>query len=258
MSSDTAIRCGVLIGVSAGDSQEDLIRCLRSVLAQSDVFDVTIFVAMETGLKIEHLPDLKFPNNVTLKIIDVQAATNLSVKLNRLIEEVQKTNIHYLFRLDPDDEMLPGRMATQVEGLLHSGLDALGTSAVVVVGKSGIQLKKRVRKTVNFDDLLKTNQFLHPTMAFRPDFFIKYGRYDEKLNRAQDWELWLRAMARGAKMGNLSRATTRIKINSATLTRRRDTSVIDKEILGKWGRRLSARHALKVFLRNLLFRVFGR
>ena len=59
-------------------------------------------------------------------------------------------------------------------------------------------------------------------------------------------------------MGNLSRATTRIKINSATLTRRRDTSVIDKEILGRWGRRLSAHHALKVFLRNLLFRVFGR
>ena len=89
MSSDTAIRCG-LIGVSAGDSQEDLISCLRSVIAQSDVFDVTIFVAMETGLKIEHLPDLKFPSNVTLKIIDVQAVTNLSVKLNRLIEEVRK------------------------------------------------------------------------------------------------------------------------------------------------------------------------
>lgn len=261
MAGDQQITCGVLIGVSLGDSEEDLMRCLRSVLEQSvngDEFLIIIFLAVERVIQLPKLGDLDLPNNISLQISRVDRDTNLSEKMNRLLDETNNFNLDLIFRLDPDDEMLPHRVATQAKALLQSGHNAMGSSANITYAGTRLKFKKRVKKHVTFKDLLTTNQFLHPTMIFRADFFERYGRYDESLDRAQDWDLWLRAMSQGASMANLATTTTTINVDSGTVARRRETSVIDKKILNRWGIAPGGRHTLKVVFRELLFRFLGK
>ncbi len=261
MAGDQKIKCGVLIGVSLGDSEEDLMRCLRSVLEQSvsgDEFLIIIFLAVERVAQLPNLGDFDLPSNISLQITEIDRGTNLSEKMNRLLDETNKFDLDLIFRLDPDDEMLPHRVATQANALLQSGHNAMGSSANIAYAGTGFKFKKRVKQRVTFKDLLTTNQFLHPTMIFRADFFERYGRYDEGLDRAQDWDLWLRAMSPGANMGNLAATTTIINVDSGTVARRRETSVIDKRILNKWGTAPGRRHTLKVILREILFRFLGK
>lgn len=41
--------------------------------------------------------------------------------------------------------------------------------------------------------MLLTNQFVQSSVLMRKDVFIKAGRFDEKMNLCEDYDLWLRA-----------------------------------------------------------------
>ena len=53
--------------------------------------------------------------------------------------------------------------------------------------------------------LKKSNCIIHPTIMVRANFFCNYGLYNESFLRAQDYELWLRALKKGAIFGALNK-----------------------------------------------------
>ncbi len=65
--------------------------------------------------------------------------------------------------------------------------------------------------------MLLTNQFVQSSVLMRKDVFIKAGRFDEKMNLCEDYDLWLRAW-KYAKMGNVPEYCTQYMVRLSNTT----------------------------------------
>jgi glycosyltransferase involved in cell wall biosynthesis len=102
-------------------------------------------------------------------------------------------------RIDGDDRSMRERLERQVVFMdEHPEISVVGTASVVV-DKSGRTWGVSRRPELH-DDLArrmyKECPFRHPSVMMRRDFLVALGGYDERLRRAQDLDLWLRAYRR--------------------------------------------------------------
>jgi glycosyltransferase EpsE len=136
-----------------------------------------------------------------IKVLESEKKSCLAANLNTAIGMAKGD---FIARMDTDDECMPERLNEQVQFMNKNPLiDILGTSYVEIDGK-----KSTFTSMPQLDSEIKERGFLksmfcHPTVMFRPAILSLLGGYDAKLLRAQDKDLWLRAVARGAKFHNL-------------------------------------------------------
>lgn len=120
------------------------------------------------------------------------SAGNLASALNRGLREARA---NLVARMDADDECPPGRIAAQVAAMERSpDLAALGC-AWEVADPHGEVLGVRTPPADPRESawrLLIDNPFAHGSMLLRRDAVLAAGGYDESLDRAQDYDLWLR------------------------------------------------------------------
>ena len=110
---------------------------------------------------------------------------NLAYRLNQ-ISILADTK--YLARMDADDIMHPERIQKQVEILeKHPNIDVLGTNAYVIDDENKIT---GVRRNIE-NKIEKTSSFIHPSIMGKTSWF-RENKYDEKMLRSQDAELWYR------------------------------------------------------------------
>ncbi len=117
---------------------------------------------------------------------------NLAAALNLGLREARG---EFVARMDADDECPPERIARQVAFLKeHPTVGAVGC-AYDVVGPEGGRLFT-VRPPTDAAEsrwrLMLGNCFAHGSMLLRKRAVMEVGGYDEKCQRAQDFELWLR------------------------------------------------------------------
>jgi glycosyltransferase involved in cell wall biosynthesis len=104
-----------------------------------------------------------------------------------------------LARTDADDASMPERLERQVKFMeSHPEVAVLGTGAELV-DKKGRFLGMGFRPEQH-DALVKNiyreNPFMHSSVMLRKNFYEAMGGYDERLRRAQDYDLWLRSYRR--------------------------------------------------------------
>jgi glycosyltransferase involved in cell wall biosynthesis len=123
-------------------------------------------------------------------------------------------------RMDADDHSYPDRFARQVEFMAsHPEVQVLGTAAELC-DEDGEPLST-VSLPAEHDRLharrYANTPVFHPSVMVRREVLERLGGYDERLLRAQDVDLWLRAFAAGVRFANLSEPLIRYR------TRRRPT-----------------------------------
>ena len=120
---------------------------------------------------------------------------------------IRHSRFPYLARIDADDICYHDRLQIQFNFLQNNPeIDILGSNAVLIdeagvkVGQTDIPL--------GHDEILSAiryrNPMLHPTVIMKRDVFECLNGYDEKLRKAQDLDLWQRAVMSGYVFGNLS------------------------------------------------------
>lgn len=115
-------------------------------------------------------------------------------------------NADYIARVDSDDIQLPNRLSEQVNYLeSNPEVDILYSSAYMKSSKKVSKLNIPTSHKDISSILKKTNCILHPTVMFRKSFFEKYGLYNPTFRRAQDYELWLRALKKGAVFNGINK-----------------------------------------------------
>ena len=117
-------------------------------------------------------------------------------------------------RMDADDESLPDRLQLQVEFMgSHPEVAVLGGGAELI-DETGCRLGLALRPEHHEElvrRILKENPLIHPTVMLRRAFLKTMGGYDDRLRRAQDYDLWLRAY-RQFRFHNLQRPLIRFRV----------------------------------------------
>lgn len=111
------------------------------------------------------------------------------------------TDSRFVARMDGDDVCLPGRFRRQLAILRRGGVDFLFSSTVSFRSEP-LRLRPTLPARITAEavplHLLVTNLLCHPSMTATRDSLDRAGGY--RSTPAEDYDLWLRAASRGARM----------------------------------------------------------
>jgi glycosyltransferase involved in cell wall biosynthesis len=154
-----------------------------------------------------------------LKTIRIEENVGLAKALNTGIYHC-KYNI--IARMDTDDIAMPGRFKEQLEFMKINNIDMCGTNAIVINENSLEIGVKKLPQIITFRSLLKRCDIIHPSAMFKKDFFSKYGVYNLKFRKSQDYDLWLRAAQKGAKIMNMDKELIKLRVTKDLVIRRKN------------------------------------
>ncbi|MEN3971602.1 glycosyltransferase [Sphingomicrobium sp. XHP0235] len=184
----------VTIGLPFMDPGDCLAEAVRSVFAQTHAdWELILIDDGSTDQSLERVRSIDDPR---VQVISDGANKGLAARLNQ-IADLARGEI--ICRMDADDLMMPDRLARQLavlDGLPEVDVLATGNFSI---DDEGALVGLRDRLHVEFDvlGLLSGSQgLLHPTCMFRRDWALRH-RYDPARRRAQDLDLWVRAVSAG-------------------------------------------------------------
>jgi glycosyltransferase involved in cell wall biosynthesis len=129
---------------------------------------------------------------------------------------------NYIARMDSDDVMHPERLQRQVENLeLHPDIGVLATFVDLVNADgetTGMwDIDRATADEASISAMLpRTNCIAHPSVMIRRSALGEM-RYDPRQQGAEDWDLWLRMLARGALFAKLPEALLKYRIHPTSI-----------------------------------------
>ncbi|MFT3970260.1 MAG: glycosyltransferase family A protein [Micropruina sp.] len=200
----------VLIPVHNG--AEHLTVALASVFEQDFAdFEVLVVDDGSTDATPQLLADCADPR---LRVLRLER-TGLVGGLNRGLDEARGDLIA---RLDADDEMLPGRLARQVEQFRRDpGLVAAGSDYLLFGALTGVVRTPREDRECRAH-LVFGSPIAHPAVMLRADALRAHGvRYRDEYPHAEDFKLFSELAAVGA-LANLVEPGLRYRIHPAQVS----------------------------------------
>lgn len=187
--------------MSVYNSISTLEKCLESIFSQSyrewHMFIVDDGSNDGSGFLLNKIKDKR------VTILKNKVNRGLAYSLNKAI---RLCDAELIARVDSDDIQHIDRLENQVIYMRENPKVDLLCSAAYIKNSKGC--KKLIMPTSHKEissRLKKSNCIIHPTIMVRANFFLNYGLYNETFRRAQDYELWLRALKKGARFGALNK-----------------------------------------------------
>jgi glycosyltransferase involved in cell wall biosynthesis len=131
----------------------------------------------------------------------------------------------FLLILDADDVYLPPRLEALGDlALARPDLDILTTDGYLVVGERRLRRVYDRGWRFEVDDqpraILERN-FVFGLAAVRRERFREHGGFDESIRWTTDWDLWLRMIMDGSKVGAVAEPLALYRLREGSLTSRR-------------------------------------
>lgn len=140
-----------------------------------------------------------------VRILESPESVGPGAAMQRLIEATDST---YIARMDADDVCFPWRYAVQLRAL-RNGFCDYSFSTVVAFRTGPTRVRPELPLSIHPDvmplHLAMTNLISQPSMTARRTSIIAAGGYRAML--ASDYDLWLRACARGQRLARSGVAT---------------------------------------------------
>lgn len=121
----------------------------------------------------------------------------------------------YIARMDGDDICVPDRLALQAAHLeAHPDVGILGGNIEVMTDKGETLSVRRYKKSLEEIKRIAfiRNPLAQPTVMMRRSVLDLIGLYDPQYRKAEDYELWLRALKRGVIIENLDKVLIRYRV----------------------------------------------
>lgn len=217
----------ILMSLYDGESETNLEQCLQSIAEQTlipdeiiIVFDGVIRVELvricQEYSKILNVIIIKLPHNVGL-------GKALNIGLTHCSNEI-------IARMDTDDICLPRRFELQIKSFVKDDLDLVGSSIVEFDDANNRREKKL---PITFDEIKefskKKNPFNHMTVVFKKTSVLSVGSYKHHYYM-EDYNLWLRMIAKNMKVANLNEVTVDARVGISTIYKRRGWGYICSEV----------------------------
>ena len=122
----------------------------------------------------------------------------------------------YIARQDADDISLSERLATQLEYLESRGLDLVSSDFVGFDDTGDLHVSRpSAKRFLLLRSLVLGNNLAHGTFFFRR---LPALVYDEHFHYSQDFELWLRSVRTGRRVGIVAAVLARIRKHPGNLS----------------------------------------
>lgn len=150
---------------------------------------------------------------------------------NALNVGIDKASRNYIARIDPDDVVLPERLAMQLAVLEAGDADVVGSNAIIFQSNGSVEVGLS-----NFprdhDDIERTirrgeHGVLHPTVTARAELF-KAHPYVQGNVPAEDYDIFARMLHAGARFHNLQVPLLRYRIHQRSASNVLPFSTIQK------------------------------
>lgn len=202
-------KVSVILAVKNGDLF--LKDAIKSILVQT--FKNYEFLIIDDN-SIDKTPEiLKSFKDPRIKIFTNQKHLGLTKSLNIALK---KAKGEFIARMDTDDVSKPERLKTELEFLEKNPKIALVGSWVDLINSQGQKLSTKklpIKYSEIKKNLIKANQFYHPTLMIRKNVLKTIGFYDEKYQYSQDYELVLR-IASKYTVANIPKPLLYYRVNS--------------------------------------------
>lgn len=178
----------VTIGIPMYNAERFLRKTLASVLNQTySNFELIITDDGSTDASVNIVKSFDDPR---IQLIADGENHGISFRLN---QQINLAKGKYFVRMDADDIMFPQRLEKQISYLENNpDVDVVGSSAVIIDDDNKVIGYRNSMLPPTYEGALKIITFIHPTIAGKIEWFKKYG-YNENLNGAEDFDLWLRS-----------------------------------------------------------------
>ncbi|MEQ5075678.1 glycosyltransferase [Providencia alcalifaciens] len=223
----------VLLSVYKNEKASFLEHALISLLVGQTLQPAEV-VLIEDGPLTTDLYDLienwknQFPN--ILRTVSLEKNEGLGRALNIGLTHCK---YNWVFRMDTDDYCLPDRFEKQVKYIRDN-------PDIVLLGSSTEEFDSHLEKSLGLrnpptshNEILyyakKRNPFNHMTVAFRKDVIQQVGGYQHHLYM-EDYNLWIRVIAAGHKVANLSDVLVNVRGGDSMIKRRKGLVYIKSEL----------------------------
>lgn len=221
------MKFSVLIPVYKNDRPEQITECLRSIENQTlKANEVLILVDGPVSEEIRHVI-----NNSPFTAHYFERNRGLPFVLN---EGIKLARNEHIFRMDADDIAVPLRFEKQIGFFKNNPETALLGGQIQEFLESKDQLKGKRLVPLKARDIIRfsrwRNPFNHPTVAFKKSIIEALGGYDTKAAYFEDYELWIRIIAKGYPVANLPEVLCYMRINTAFIQRRAGLNYLKSEL----------------------------
>ena len=215
----------VSVVMPAYNAEKYISEAIESILNQT--FTDFEFIIIDDGSIDDTVGIINYYNDDRIRLIQNEVNLGVAQTLNKGIE---LSRGQYIARMDADDISLPTRFEKQV-AFLDVNPD------VAVVG-SDIELFGMVNEKRSFSskhddlkvELLFNNCFAHPSVMLNHKFFgSKKLLYNPKVNKMEDYDLWVRA-AISNKLACISEVLLRYRVHPNQVTQSHSQEVFDQYI----------------------------
>lgn len=190
---------------------------LDSVLAQTFTnFEV---IAIDDGSTDDSQAILRATRDPRIRVVEHRHNRGLIATLNEGIELARGP---YIARLDSDDLMHPDRLSIQVKAMEEDTGMAVLASFVRTVNEDGEPVGEWAVDRAAMDEasiramLPRTNCIAHPSVMIRRSA-LGALRYDPRQTGHEDWDLWLRMLAKGLRFAKVPESLVDYRIHSASI-----------------------------------------
>lgn len=183
----------ISIGISVYNAEKYLGSAIYSVLNQS--YPYWELIVIDDGSTDNSLEIAKqyAKNDSRIRIICDGKNKKLPNRLNQIIDEAKYS---YIARMDADDIMHPQRLEKQLDFLeSNKDYDLVSTGLISIDDNNKVKGYRKVDYLYDdFNSIKASYPIVHPSIMAHRSWF-KRNIYSEEYSRAEDFELWSRAIS---------------------------------------------------------------
>lgn len=184
----------ISIGMPFYNAQQYLGYAIESVLSQT--YEKWELVLVDDGSSDNSLAiaNMYAEEDSRIRVISDGLNKKLPARLNQLIDE---SKYKYIARMDADDIMHPERLEKQLSFLeTNKCYDLVSTGLVSIDNNNKVKGYRKVGSLYDdFSSIRTSYPIVHPSVMGRRSWFER-NRYSEEYPRAEDFELWTRAISK--------------------------------------------------------------
>jgi len=252
-------RFSVLLPLYAGDDPASFARAFESVTVDQERPPAEVVIVRDGPLPARLstcLERLVGESPVPVTVVELHENRGLAGALEAGFAACRYDIVG---RMDADDISLPERFALQLP-LIEEGFDVVGSS-LAEMGKDEQDLRGIRRPPLTHASIARSarfhSPFNHPTVVLRRSVVARVGGY-EHLRFFEDYWLWVRLLAGGARAANVERPLLLYRVSAGAYERRGGRQLVGPEIeLQRRMRRIGFTSRAQ-FVRNVLVRGLWR